>query len=102
MEEASVSLGASEWTTFFQIILPMMAPGVMSGAVMSWITIICELSASIILYTTRTRTLAVAVYSEVVKNNYGNAAVYATILTLTSVISLALFFKVSGKQDISI
>ena len=101
MEEAAVSLGASERTAFFRVILPMMGPGVFSGAIMSWITIICELSASIILYTTRTRTLAVAVYSEVVKTNYGNAAVYATILTLTSVLSLALFFKLSGKQEIS-
>lgn len=101
MEEAAVSLGASERTAFFRVILPMMGPGVFSGAIMSWITIICELSASIILYTTRTRTLAVAVYSEVVKTNYGNAAVYATILTITSVLSLALFFKLSGKQEIS-
>ena len=101
MEEAAISLGASERTAFIRVILPMMGPGVFSGAIMSWITIICELSASIILYTTKTRTLAVAVYSEVVKTNYGNAAVYATILTLTSVISLALFFKLSGKQEIS-
>ena len=101
MEEAAVSLGASERTAFIQVILPMMGSGVLSGAVMSWITIICELSASIILYTTKTRTLAVAVYSEVVKTNYGNAAVYATILTLTSIFSLALFFKISGKQEIS-
>lgn len=101
MEEAAVSLGASERTAFLRVILPMMGPGVFSGAIMSWITIICELSASIILYTTRTRTLAVAVYSEVVKTNYGNAAVYAAILTITSVLSLALFFKLSGKQEIS-
>ena len=101
MEEAAISLGASERTTFLRVVLPMMGSGVLSGAVMSWITIICELSASIILYTTRTRTLAVAVYSEVVKTNYGNAAVYATILTVTSVLSLALFFKLSGKQEIS-
>lgn len=101
MEEAAISLGASERTTFLRVVLPMMGSGVLSGAVMSWITIICELSASIILYTTRTRTLAVAVYSEVVKTNYGNAAVYATVLTVTSVLSLALFFKLSGKQEIS-
>ena len=99
IEEAAVSLGASEMTTFRKITIPMMAPGVLSGAIMSWVTIISELSSSIILYTNSTQ---VSIYTEVIRGNYGNASAYATILTLTSVLSLLIFYKVTGKRDVSV
>lgn len=102
IEEASISLGASQMKTFLKITIPMMLPGVLSGAIMSWITLISELSSSIILYTNKTMTLTVAIYSEVIRSNFGNAAVYSTILTLTSILSLLLFFKLSGNKDLSV
>ncbi|CAH8714900.1 iron ABC transporter permease [Paenibacillus thiaminolyticus] len=102
IEEAAISLGASESKAFTRVIVPMMMPGVIAGAIMSWITVISELSASIILYTSKTQTLTVSVYTEVIRGNYGNASAYSTILTLTSILSLILFFKLTGKKDISV
>ena len=102
IEEASISLGASQMKTFLQVTIPMMLPGVLSGAIMSWITLISELSSSVILYTSKTMTLTVAIYSEVIRSNFGNAAAYSTILTLSSIGSLLLFFKLSGKKDLSV
>src|SRR5690606_20995245 len=67
IEEAAISLGASETKTFTRVIIPMMMPGVIAGAIMSWITVISELSASIILYTNKTQTLTVSVYTEVIR-----------------------------------
>lgn len=102
LEEAAISLGAGEIRAFVQVIIPMMLPGVIAGAIMSWVTVISELSSSIILYTSRTATLTVSIYTEVIRSNFGNAAAYSTVLTLTSIASLLLFFKISGKNDISI
>lgn len=102
MEEAAISLGCTETKSFLKVTVPMMMSGVLSGAIMSWITLISELSSSIILYTSKTQTLTVAIYAEVIRSNFGNAAAYSTILTITSIISLLLFFKVSGKNDISV
>ena len=102
VEEASISLGASQLKTFLRVTIPMMLPGVLSGAIMSWITLISELSSSVILYTSKTMTLTVAIYSEVIRSNFGNAAAYSTILTLTSIVSLLLFFKLSGRKDLSV
>lgn len=102
MEEASISLGDSPLKTFFKVTAIMMMPGVVSGAILSWITIINELSASVILYTGNTRTMSVAIYTEVIRSSYGTAAALASILTLTTVISLLLFFKLSGKKEISL
>ncbi|MDQ0207379.1 ABC transporter permease [Alkalicoccobacillus murimartini] len=102
MEEAAISLGASEKRTFFKVIVPMMMPGVLAGAIMSWITILGELSASIILYSSNTQTLAVSIYSEVIRGNFGNASAYSAILTVTSILSLLLFFKLSGKKEMNL
>lgn len=102
VEEAAISLGASEIKSFTKITVPMMLPGVLAGAIMSWITVISELSSSIILYTTKTKTLTVSIYTEVIRGNYGNASAYSTVLTLTAIVSLLLFFKISGKREISI
>jgi len=102
MEEAAVSLGDSPVKSFFKVTAVMMLPGVLSGAILSWITIINELSASVILYTGDTRTMSVAIYTEVIRASYGTAAALASILTLTTVVSLLIFFKVSGKKEISL
>lgn len=102
IEEAAISLGASQVKTFLKVTVPMMLPGVLAGAIMSWITLISELSSSVILHNSGTKTLTVAIYSEVIRSSFGNAAAYSTILTLTSIISLLIFFKVSGGKDVSV
>lgn len=102
VEEAAISLGATDRTAFRKVLLPMMVPGILSGAIMSWVTVISELSSSIILYTSQTQTLTVSIYTEVIRGNYGNASAFSTILTLTSIISLLLFFKLTGRKDISL
>jgi iron(III) transport system permease protein len=102
IEEASINLGASSMKTFFKITLPMMLPGVISGAILSWVTIISELSTTIFLYTARTKTLTIAVYSEVIRGNFGVAAAFSTILSVITIISLLVFFKLTGKKEIAI
>lgn len=102
IEEAAISLGASEMRSFAEITVPMMLSGVISGAIMSWVTVISELSSSIMLYRASTQTLTVSVYTEVIRDCFGNAAAYSTVLTVTSVLSLLLFFKLTGKRNISV
>lgn len=80
----------------------MMAPGVLSGAILSWMTIISELSASVLLYVNKTQTMTIAIYTEVVRANYGTAAALSVMLTLTTVIVLLVFFKISGSREISL
>ncbi|MEI0527760.1 iron ABC transporter permease [Brachyspira intermedia] len=102
VDEASISLGASEIKTFFYITARLMLSGVLSGAILSWITVINELSSSVILYTTKSRTMSVAIYQEVIRASYGTAAALSTILTLTTIISLIIFFKISNKKEITL
>ena len=85
-----------------KISLPMMLPGVVSGALMSWMTIISELSASIILYVGTTKTMTISIYTEIIRANYGVAAALSTILSISTIIALLLFFKISGKKELEI
>ena len=102
LEEASISLGASPLKTFFKITAVMMLPGVMSGAILSWITAINELSSSVILFTGATKTMSVAIYTEVIRASYGTAAALSTILTITTITAMVIFFKVSGRKDVTL
>ena len=101
IEEAAISLGSSKLKAFFRITVPMMANGILSGAIMSWVTIITELSTAIILYNLNTITLTLATYTYVSRGNYGIAAAYATILTAATTISLLTYMKVTGNKEIS-
>lgn len=102
IEEAALSLGSSQTNTFFKITVPMMLPGIVAGAILSWITMISELSTSILLYNLNTRTMTVAIYTEVLRGNYGIAAALATMLTIFTVLSLLLFMKITKSDEISL
>lgn len=101
VEEAAISLGSTKLEAFFKITVPMMSNGILSGAILSWITIITELSTAIILYNLKTITLTLAIYTNVTRGSYGIAAAYATILTVTTIISLFIFMKVSKSKEIT-
>jgi len=102
VEEASLSLGANKAKTFIGITVPMMIPGVLSGAVMSWLTIITELSGSVMLYTWKTKTLSVEIYNNVSTGYYGQGAALSTMLMVISTVVLLVFFRVTGKKEIDI
>jgi iron(III) transport system permease protein len=53
------------------------------------------------LYTTNTKTMTLEIYSQVIRGNDGVASAISAILTFSTIIALALFFKVSGKKEIS-
>lgn len=101
VEEASISLGASQMKTFFKVTVPMMVSGIISGAVLSLISIITELSTSVLIYTSRTKTMSIETYTQVVRGNYGVAAALSSIMTLSTIIALLVFFKLTGKKEIT-
>lgn len=101
IDEASISLGVSPMKTFFTITARLMMPGLLSGAILSWIACINELSSSIMLYAGTTSTIAVTIYTETFRNAHNTAAALATILTFSTAFALTLFMKLSkGKVSI--
>lgn len=101
-EEASISLGASKMKTFFRITTPMMANGIVSGAILSWISIITELSSSIMLYSVKTQTLTLAIYVLVSRGTDGPASAVSTILMVFTILALGIFIKFSKDKEFTI
>ncbi|MEI8402961.1 MAG: ABC transporter permease subunit, partial [Alcaligenaceae bacterium] len=62
LERAALSLGASNWTTFRRIVLPLIMPGVVSGWVIAFITSFDELTMSIFIASPSTTTLPVRIF----------------------------------------
>jgi iron(III) transport system permease protein len=102
IEEAAISLGASKAKTFVTITVPMMANGILSGAILSWVSIVTELSSSIILYNNKSITLTMSTYVAINRGNYGLAAAFAAILTVVTTISLILYLAISKSEDVSL
>lgn len=101
-EEAALSLGASKLKTFVGITVPMMSGGLIAGAILSWVSIITEMSSGIILYTNQTMTLTIGTYAMINTALYGVAAVFATVTLIFTLICLAVYLKVSKSEDVQI
>ena len=80
----------------------MMMPGVVSGAILSWVAIVTELSSSIILYNNKTITLTMSTYVTISRGNYGLAAAFAAILTVVTALSLLLYLRITKSEDINL
>ena len=102
VEEAAISLGASKAKTFVKITVPMMANGILSGAILSWVAIVTELSSSIILDSNKSITLTMSTYLAIGRGNDGIAAAFAAILTVVTALSLLIYLWVSKSEDVNL
>ncbi|MBT3275715.1 MAG: iron ABC transporter permease, partial [Spirochaetales bacterium] len=98
MEEASSITGASWFTTFRKITLPLMAPGILAGAVISFSTLMGELSTTVILYSARWRTITVAIVDYLFSANIGPAYALGTILILLVLGAITVANRILGRR----
>ena len=67
LEEAAMNLGANEWTTFFRVTLPIIKPGIVSAALLSFTFSFDELIVTLFLKGPGIETLPVAMWGALVK-----------------------------------
>ena len=99
LEEAGINLGSPPGKTFRKVTLPLMIPGIISGAIMSWVTAVNELSSSIVLYVGKTMTMPVRIYLSVLDGLFGTASALATILLLVTGIALFIVNTFLGGRN---
>ncbi len=85
LDDVSASLGTSSLQTFRRVTLPLIAPGLASGAALVFIAASTELTATLLLSPIGTRTLATAFWSSSSSVAYGEAAPYAALMILVSI-----------------
>jgi iron(III) transport system permease protein len=98
MEEASAVAGARWSQTMRKITVPLIAPGILAGAIIVFTTLISEMSTTVMLYSARWKTLSIAIY-ERLETQETQAA--AAIGTITIAVTLLLVFsatRVIGKS----
>ena len=99
IEEAAISLGARPGRAFLKVTLPLMLPGVIAGALMSFITAINELSSSLILYVGRTMTMPVRIYLSVLDGQFGTASALSSILLAATGLAVFVVFRISDRRE---
>lgn len=98
---AGRTLGMSERTIFWKIVVPMAAPGLASGTVLAFARAIGEYGATSMLAGNilgKTRTVSVAIASEVAAGNWDVAGFWVCVIVMISFVIVALINFVSGKN----
>ncbi len=98
IEEASINLGVPPLLSFIKVIIPIMLPGILAGAIIMWVTTLAELSSTIVLYYGPWTTMTVEIFQRIGSGDFGPASAYATILIVSVLIPLFILNKVLGKD----
>lgn len=101
LEEASISLGRSPLQTFARILVPLMLGGILSGFVLTWVTVASELSATVVLYSGPWRTLTVVMFQALESGGGGVATAAASTLIVVTLLPIALLYRLVRRYELS-
>lgn len=90
LEEAARSLGRSPGRTLFEVTLPLIRSGLVTSAMLVFLTTMKELPATLLLRPTEFDTLATRVWSWTEEAFFAQAAPFALLLVLVSAVSVAI------------
>ncbi len=82
LEEASMIAGANWLYTFRRVSFPLILPGIISGTILTFATLLQELSTTILLYSSGTRTLPIQIWGAVADGKFGEASALSTLLVV--------------------
>jgi iron(III) transport system permease protein len=98
LDEASLTLGASSWTTFRRITLPLIRPAILSALVYSFVRTMTAISAVIFLVSAKHDMATSYIIGRVENNEYGVAIAYSTVLILVMLAAIGLFQWIVGSR----
>jgi len=96
LPEAARTLGSSPSTAFRRVTLPLVAPGLLGGAALVFLTTMKELPATLLLRPSGFKTLVVHIWSAYESGYFGHAAVPALILLGVSALSMLVIISQEG------
>ncbi|MET4638443.1 iron ABC transporter permease [Mycetocola sp. 2940] len=92
LEEAARSLGVTPFAARLRVTVPLLVPAVCAGGALVALGAANELTATLLLAPTGTRTVATSFWSAASSLDYPTAAPYAIVLVLLSCPAVALMF----------
>ncbi len=102
LEESARSLGRTPWQTLKEITLPLVRPGVLSGAALVFLTAIKELPATLLLAPIGFNTLSVHIWKATENVSYSDAAAGALVMLVVSISSMLLVLSQSSIKELTI
>jgi spermidine/putrescine transport system permease protein len=100
-EEAAKDLGAGEWQTFRDILIPHIKPALIAGALLSFTLSLDDFVITFFTSTPGTDTFPVLVYSLVKRGVTPDINAASTILIILTVILTAIALKLQGVKSIA-
>jgi iron(III) transport system permease protein len=101
LEEASISLGVSPLRTLFGLIIPLILGGVVSGMVLTWVTVASELSSTVVLYSGPWRTLTIVMFQALEGTGAGVAVAAASLLIAITLIPVLAAYQLLRRYELS-
>lgn len=98
LEEAALSLGASRWRTTRRVTLPIISPGIFSGAMYAFIASFGNVATTLFLVSTKTMTLPVEIFYGMEFDMRPNILAISTIVIVFSAIIVRLIYKFMGVE----
>ena len=100
--DAGRTLGMTEWKIFWKILFANALPGIISGGILAYARGLGEFGATAMLagnIAGQTRTLPMAVYSEVAAGNMGSAFDYVIVIVFISFIAIFIMDYISIRKE---
>jgi putative spermidine/putrescine transport system permease protein len=98
LEHAAISLGASWWTSFARVTLPLILPGIASGWVLAFITSFDEVTMTVFIASPQTTTLPVRLFLYIQDNVDPLVAAVSTALIGLTVVAMVLLDQLYGLE----
>jgi iron(III) transport system permease protein len=98
IEEAAISLGADQQTTFRKVTLPLIKPALLAGLIYSFARSMTAISAIIFLTTPSTRIMTAQILNETDAARYGNAFAYSVLLIVIVLAAIGLLTLLVGSR----
>jgi iron(III) transport system permease protein len=99
LEESARSLGRNPWQTLKAITLPLVCPGVLSGAALVFLTAIKELPATLLLAPIGFNTLAMHIWKATENVSFSDAAAGTLIMLVISISSTLVVLSKSSIKE---
>jgi len=90
LETAAASLGASRLKTFFTITLPLILPGILSGALFAFVTSFDEVIVSLFITSPQLKTLPVQIFSSMTRDADPTVAAVGSLIFMTTSLVIGL------------
>jgi iron(III) transport system permease protein len=101
LEESARSLGKTPWQTLKRVTLPLVRPGLISGAVLIFLTAIKELPATLLLAPIGFNTLAVHIWKATEDVAYTAAAAAALVMLVVSISATLLVLTHTSLNELT-